>query len=110
MKNIISLIAITLFLISGCTGVKSVSSGLENEAFLRIMGDRSKYSKEVTVSIDDEIEFQAEVSKLHSNRPKGEVYAISTGSHVVSVSFNGELVFRKKIFVSSQETRKIILP
>ncbi len=109
MRKILSLTAIFLIFLTGCTGVKSVTSGLEDEAFLVIEGDPAKYG-EVLVKVNDDIEFTAKVNKPNANRPKGEVYAISPGSHIVSVSSNGQVVYRKKIYISTQETRKIELP
>jgi hypothetical protein len=109
MKKYFGFIAIVLIFLTGCTGVKTVTSGLADEAFLEFVGDPSQYD-EVLVTVDEDIEFKAEVNKPNANRPKGEVYAISPGSHIVSVSSNGEVVFRKKIYISTQETRKIELP
>ena len=109
MKNILLIASIILIFLVGCTGVKTVSSGLADEAFLEFVGDQSKYS-EVSVTVGEDVTFVATVNKPHANRPKGEVYAISPGSHVVSVSSAGEVVFRKKIYLSAQETRIIELP
>jgi uncharacterized protein YxeA len=93
MKKILFVIAIGLIILTGCTGVKTLSTGLENEAF-----------------IDDKTTFKAEVNKDHADRPKGKVYAISTGTHMVTVTYNNNLIFKKQIFVSAQETKKILLP
>ena len=108
MRKLILLLAV--FSAVGCTGVKTTTSGLENEAFLVFLGDPASYKSGVEVNIDDNTSFSAEVQKNHSNRPRGKVYAISTGPHVVSVVHNGEMIYQKQIFVSAQETKKIILP
>ncbi|MCX2838114.1 hypothetical protein OQ279_08095 [Salinimicrobium sp. MT39] len=108
MKKMILLF--TVFTTLGCTGVKTTTSGLENEAFLIFLGNPKNYESGVEVSIDDNTSFSAEVQKDHSDRPKGKVYAISTGSHNLSVLYNGEVIYQKKIFVSTQETKKIKLP
>lgn len=110
MKKIFFILIIGLTFISSCTGLKTVSTGLENESFLEFIGTPSNYKEGVDVNIDDKITFKAEVNKNHSDRPKGKVYAISTGVHIVSVSHNDKIIFRKKIFVSTQETKKIVLP
>jgi hypothetical protein len=105
-------IAITIagLLLAGCTGVKTLSSGLENEAFLTFVGTPSKYTEGVSVNVDDKTTFNASVVKDHADRPKGEAYAISTGKHTVTVSHNGIVIYSKQIFVSAQETKKILLP
>lgn len=110
MKKIFHVTALGILLLGGCTGVKTSSSGLENEAFLEFVGKPSSYTNGVDVNIDDKTTFKAEVNKDHADRPKGNVYAIATGTHVVTVSYNKNVIFKKQIFVSAQETKKIILP
>ena len=109
MKKIFFVLAIGLVILSTCTGVKTLSTGLENESFLEFIGKPSNYSGGVDVNIDDKTTFKAEVNKDHADRPKGKVYAIATGAHVVTVTYNNNVIFKKKIFVSTQETKKIKL-
>jgi hypothetical protein len=104
------IIAITgLLILSGCTGVKTLSTGLENEAFLEFVGNPNYYLGGVTVTVDDKTTFVADVNKDHADRPKGKVYAISTGTHTITVSYNKQVIYSKQIFVSSQETKRIFL-
>lgn len=110
MKKILFVIAIGFIFLTGCTGVKTISTGLENESFLEFIGNPSNYAEGVDVNIDDKITFKAEANKDHADRPKGKVYAISTGTHIVIVSYNNIVIFKKQIFVSAQETKKIMLP
>jgi hypothetical protein len=110
MKKILFLLAIGLTILTGCTGVKTVASGLENEAFISIVGNPNNYEGGVDVTVDETTSFKAEVGKEHTNRPKGTVYAISTGKHVVSVSYRNTEIYKKQIFVSAQETKTIVLP
>ena len=110
MKKIIFVLAITLIFLTGCTGVKTLSTGLENEAYLEFIGNPSNYEEGVNVNIDDKSIFKADVNKDHQNRPKGTVYAISTGTHIVTVTYNNNVIFKNQIFVAAQETKKIILP
>ena len=110
MKKLIFVFVIGLLILTACTGVRTLSTGLENESFLEFVGDQDEYSGGVDVTIDDEITFKAEVNKDHADRPKGSVYKISTGVHLVTVSYGNNVIFRKQIFVASQETRKVILP
>ncbi len=110
MKKILFVITIGLFILTGCTGVKTSTAGLENEAFLEFIGSQGKYFGGVDVVIDDTTTFKAEVNNDHNKRPKGKVYAISTGAHQVVVSYDNTVIFQKQIFVSAQETKKILLP
>jgi len=110
MKKIIFVLTIGLMFLTGCTGVKTISTGLENESFLEFLGKPSDYSGGVNVNIDNKNTFKAQVNKNHANRPKGTVYAISTGTHTITVSYANSVIFKKQIFVSAQETKKILLP
>jgi hypothetical protein len=100
-----------LLLVSGCTGVRTLSTGLENEAFLEFVGTPDKYDDgEVEVTLDGKNTFTASIKKEHTDRPKGKVYAIATGKHTVTVVSNGQVIYQKQIFVSAQETKRIVLP
>ena len=110
MKNSIISIAIGLLLITGCTGVKSLTKGLENESFIELIGNPKSYPKGVIVIIDETLTFNGEVNKVGIKRPKSKLYSISTGKHIVTVKHNNEIIYSKQIFVSAQETKQIFLP
>jgi len=110
MKHIIFLVVVGLTVLSSCTGVKTVSKGLENQAFLEFVSSSNNYSGGVQVGVSDQTTFTAEVHKPHAKRPKGVAYAISSGTHVVTVTHNGQTLYSKKIFVGAQETKQISLP
>jgi hypothetical protein len=110
MKKILLASIALLCLLSSCTGVRTLSKGLENEAFLEFVGSPGKYADGITVTVDENNTFTANVKKEHTDRPKGKVYAISTGQHNISVSYGNQVIYQKQIFVSAQETKQIILP
>jgi hypothetical protein len=110
MKNSVFILAIGLLIITGCTGVKTVTKGLENQSFIEFIGNPGEYSGGVDVTIDETTTFKAEVNKTNAKRPKGSVYAVSTGKHVITVKYNNEVIYSKQIFVSAQETKQIVLP
>ncbi len=110
MKKIFLFITAGLMFLASCTGVKTASTGLENETYLEFLGDPSNYKGGVDVTVDEKTTFKAEVNDPTIARPKGKLYAISTGTHNISVSYNSKILFRKQIFVSAQETKKITLP
>jgi hypothetical protein len=109
-KAIILLISIGFLLTSSCTGVQTVTKGLENQAFIQIMGDRSSYPGGVKVTLDGETTFNAEVNKLGTTAPKVTVYAIAVGKHFLEIKYKNQLIYSKQIFVSAQETKQITLP
>ena len=108
MRNLI--IAISLIFLTGCGGIKTSSSGLETESFLEFIGNPHNYSGGVEVSVDNKTTFNAEVFNDKADRVKGKIYAFSTGQHIISVTYKNKVIFNKKIFLSTQETKTILLP
>lgn len=120
MKKLIFLFAATVLILTSCKvgeGSLSTARGLENESFLEFVGTASKYKRGVEVNVDGKTTFTAKVhneSEGNSLSPKvdrfkGKVYAISTGTHTITVSYKETIIYRKQIFASAQETKKIIL-
>ena len=109
MKKILFFTILTTLLI-GCGITKTVSKGIENQAFLLFVGTPSNYPNGVQVVLDDKTKFNAEVHKNSSKIEHLRVYGISTGTHKVVVLSNNKTVYEKLIFLSSQQTKKIILP
>jgi hypothetical protein len=109
MKKILFFTILTTLLI-GCGVTKTESRGIENQAFLLIVGPPSQYPKGVEVVIDDKTIFNAEVQKNRAKVKHLRLYGISSGKHKVSISKNNKNIYEKIIFVSSQQTKKIILP
>ena len=107
-----------------CMSATSVSHGLENVAYLEIMGDTSKYQTvsstksggteflhRVQVVIDGDEPFDADVNSIKNRAVENKyTYKIATGSHDIEVFFEGNLVARTKIFTSANQTKIISLP
>jgi hypothetical protein len=94
---------------TSCGGIKTKTAGLENDAFIEIVGPVKSYPNGVDVSVDNNTMFKAVVNKDKIGYMKGEVYAISTGTHILKVSFNVKVLYEKQIFVAAQENKKIVL-
>lgn len=105
-----SMVVVSLIWLSGCARVRTFSTGLPNEAYLEFVGKPSNYKGGVQVLIDEKTDFVAQVKKDNLPKPSGYVYAISKGTHTIVVKFNSKIIMQDKIFVSPQETKKIILP
>lgn len=111
-------ILITLFafvcLLVGCKSSFPVAqqSGKEDMAYLVFVGPKDTYgngSKLVQVDVDG-TQFDAKVVKPKTANRKGTQYGVSTGRKNVTVKFNGNTVYSKQLFLSSQETKIITLP
>jgi hypothetical protein len=110
MKNLTNLLLTILIFLSSCGGIKTKSAGLENEAFLEFVGPVRSYSEGVDVNIDNNLNFKAKVIKDKVGYMKGKVYAISTGTHNIKVSYKDKVLYEKQIVVAARETKKITLP
>ena len=109
-KYICVLTVIVLLGSIGCTGIKTSARGLDNEAFLEFIGKPENYKGGVNVDLDNKKNFKAEIIKDYLDHPKGHVYSISTGQHILTISYDGKIIYKRQIFASSQETKKIVLP
>ncbi len=108
MKKLLMLFVLFASLFS-CTGVKTVVQGVDNEAYIMVVGNPDVFLGGVEVAVDENTKFVAKVIKDGHTVPKGEVYAIKPGKHLVKVSYRGQVLYQQQIFISSQETRKIKL-
>lgn len=97
-------------LVVGCTSVKTTSSGVDNEAYLEFLGDPQLYTDGVEVDIDGELTFTAQVEELATvKRLHGKVYTVKPGVHVITVTYKGDVIYKQKVMLSNQETRKVKL-
>ena len=110
MKNTYSLIALFFLILTSCGGTKTSFQGLENQSFLEFLGNSNNYSNGVEVLVDDKSPFRAKVYKDKPERIRGEVYAIATGKHTLKVYYKNKMIYNQPLFISAQETKKIILP
>jgi len=94
----------------GCTGVKTTSYGLEKGAFLEFIGNPILYDGGIDIQLDQKLKFKADVKKENADRPKGTVYSISPGNHLITVSYKGKIIYQKQVYISYQETKMITLP
>ena len=113
-KNLLIALVAFICLLTGCKSSMPVAqqSGKEDMAYLVFVGPRSTYgngSKPVQVNVDGTI-FDAKVIKPKVANRKGVQYGVAPGTRNITVKFNGETVYSKKLFLSSQETKIINLP
>jgi hypothetical protein len=116
MKHSVIILATILFAATSCkVGSISTTAGQENESYLEFIGTAENYPEGVDVNIDGKTTFKAKVHNGKNSatpvadRLKGENYAISPGTHTITVTHNGTVIYKKQIFVSTQETKKITL-
>ena len=110
MKATHFLMLMGLIILIGCGGTKTATTGSPEGACLVFIGEPRNYTTGVTVKIDEEPTFSAEVGADLSNSSTTKVYPVPTGKHFVTVSHNGAIIYKKQVLVKVQETKKIVLP
>ena len=113
-KRILFTLLIVVSLLVGCKSSFPVAqqTGKEDMAYLVFVGPQQTYgngSKPVQVDVDGK-QFDAKVVKPKTANRKGTQYGVATGRRNVTVTFNGQTIYQKQLFLSSQETKIITLP
>lgn len=111
MKKLLFLFALPLILF-GCKANLPVAqeSGKEDMAYLLFVSPNLYADKDVQVTIDNGKPFTVRVVKAKKSNRRGTQYAIGTGTRTLKVSSDGKSLYEKKIFVSTQEVKQIMLP
>lgn len=111
MKKLLYLLVLPLMLLS-CKANFPVTqeSGKEDMAYLMFISASQYVGKDVQVTIDNGQPFTARVVKAKQSNRRGTQYGIGTGTRTLKVSCDGKSLYEKKIFISTQEVKQIILP
>ncbi len=111
MKKLLYLLVLPLMLF-GCKANFPVAqeSGKEDMAYLLFISPDQYAGKNVQVTVDNGQPFTAQVVKAKKSNRRGTQYGIATGTRDLKVSCDGKMLYEKKIFVSTQEVKQIILP
>lgn len=112
MKKLITLLFVIPLLLIGCRAHLPVAqeSGKEDIAYLLFVSSNEYAGKSVAVKSDNNVPFIAKVVKTSKANRRGSQYGIAVGTRNLTVSYNGKNIYQKKIFVSTQEVKQIILP
>lgn len=111
MKKLLILFVLPLLLM-GCKANYPVSqqSGKEDMAFLLFVSGDKYAGKDIQVTIDEAQPFAAKVVKQKQANRKGTQYGVATGTRTLKVTCDGKIIYQKKVFLSTQEVKQIILP
>lgn len=115
MKKLLLLtLSFAVLLLIGCKTSYPVAmqTGKEDMAYLVFVGPLDKYGNgKYPVQVDiDGTKFDAKVVKPKVANRKGFQYGVGLGNRHLKVTFKGETVYEKQIFLSTQETKVINLP
>ena len=84
--------------------------GKEDMAYLLFVSPDKYAGEEVQVTIDNGTAFTAKVVKLKKSNRKGTQYGVKPGAKTLKVSYGNKNIYQKKIFLSTQEVKQILLP
>lgn len=113
-KLILFTITLAALLLVGCKANYPVAmqTGKEDMAYLVFVGPLDKYGNgQYPVQVDiDGTQFDAKVVKPKVANRKGYQYGVAIGNRHLKVTFKGQIVYERQIFLSTQETKVINLP
>jgi hypothetical protein len=113
MKKLTILYASLLaILLVGCRANAPVAqqSGKEDIAYLLFVSAGGEYkNKMVQVDIDGQ-KYEAKVQKQKTSNRRGTQYTAPTGNHQLIVTCDGQTLYNKKVFLSTQQVKTITLP
>lgn len=110
MKKTAFAFAALALVMSGCKAPVAQQGGKENIAYLLFVSPSQYSGQTVQVSVDDATTFNAEVIKEKKAKRKGRQYGVATGTRSIKVSSQGKVLYQKKLFLSAQEVKQILLP
>ncbi|MBO6012703.1 MAG: hypothetical protein J6P82_04205 [Bacteroidales bacterium] len=106
---LLALLATLAFVSCGSLPV-SQQSGADDVAYLLFVSPDQYKGENVSVQLDGTT-FQAEVVSEKKAHRKGTAYRVAPGTRSLTVKDNqGKILYQKQIFLSTQETKKILLP
>lgn len=113
MKNTIKFVlGLSILLLAGCRIYAPVSqqSGKEDVAYLLFVSSSGQLHKQKVFYTIDDFGYEAIVVKQKSSSRRGTQYTAPTGNHQLTVTKDGQTLYSKRIFLSQQEVKQIILP
>ncbi len=111
-KSLLFIFCVAAILLTACKANLPVAqqSGKEDVAFLLFVGQGEYGGKTVEVTIDDAAPFEAKVVKAKKSMRRGTQYQVGLGTRNLKVTKDGKTLYQKKIFLSTQEVKQIMLP
>ncbi len=113
MKNASKFLAfLAVLLLAGCRIYNPVSqqSGKEDVAYLLFVSTSGQLHKQTVIYTIDDTSYEAQVWKQKSSNRRGTQYTAPTGNHQLTVTKDGQTLYSKRVFLSQQEVKQIVLP
>lgn len=112
MKKILLIALVSVFLSSCGVGSYSVTTGLEDKAGISFVADEKQ---DITVDVDGQ-QYELETVKLKAYRNDRSIkrtientIELAPGTHDVKVTFEGNVIYTHKVYLSTGESKVIEL-
>lgn len=113
MKHILIICMVAAFtLLWGCRAHYPVaqSTGNEDIAYLLFVSRSNAKPQIVDVTLNGKRTFRAVTVKARKANRRGTQYTVQPGTVNIRVASNGSVLYEKKLFLSTGETKQIMLP
>lgn len=114
MKSILSfLFAAVIITLCGCKANYPVAQqgGKEYVAYLLFVSSSNSHNADISVTIDETTKFDARTVKARKSNRRGTQYTVQPGKRkIVVYDKDGQKVYDKYVFLSTQEVKTITLP
>lgn len=111
MKKILFLLGLVVMLFSCKTTYVSSSTGLDDNAHIKVVkanSSKNSFTGVLTLVIDEQ-EFALPKIYLDKRSMKAATTPITPGKHQIIIKDGQKVVYNKSLFIDKRETRKIIL-
>lgn len=108
----IAVLSLGVMALSACGTVASKSGGLADEAYIQLSSTKHYRGSEVLISIDQAEPIPVKVSRDGNEvTRKGLRLAVTPGRHQVVIrDKQGRKLYERQIFVSTRNSKNIVLP
>ena len=111
MKLIFKILFLFLSFLTSCSVPKSTVMGSPDQGYLIFVSDGQYVDKTVHVALDkNKVVFNANVVRQKDFDIKVPTYQIASGQWSLTVMYDNKVIYNKKIFLSPQQPKKVILP
>ena len=111
-KTLLIMFCAVAALLVGCKANYPVAqeTGKDDVAYLIFVSASDARNKVVDVTVDGKTAFEAKTVKNRKANRRGTQYSVQTGKRRVKVVFEGQTLYDKYVFLSTQEVKEITLP
>lgn len=111
-KTLFIMVCVAATILCGCKANYPVAqqSGEDDISYLLFVSTSDSRNKNVSVTVDNKTTFTARTVKSRKANRRGTRYSVQPGKRHLKVTYEGNTLYDRTVFLSPQETKKITLP